>query len=76
MGTITLILSIVGAVVALLSFIQSIAFFEWIGGIIAVAGVVLGILGMRGEQKSIATVGLIISAVVVVFAVLRIVGLF
>jgi hypothetical protein len=76
MGIIALIVSIVGAVVALLSFVPSLGFFMWIGGILALAGLVLGLIGAQGEQKSVATVGWIVGAVFVIFAVLRIVGLF
>jgi hypothetical protein len=76
MGILTLILSIVGAVVALLSFVPSLAFFKWIGGVIVLAGLIIGILGARGEKRTASLVGLIISAVFLVFAVLRIIGLF
>ncbi len=76
MAAVSLILGIVGAVVVLLGFIPSIRFFNWIGGIIALVGLVLGIVGAGGERKSLAVVGLIVSAVFVVLAVLRLVGLF
>ncbi len=76
MAAVSLILGIVGAVVVLLGLIPSIRFFNWIGGIIALVGLVLGIVGAGGEKKSLAVVGLIVSAVFVVFAVLRLVGLF
>lgn len=77
MAIVSLVLSIVGAVVALLSFVPGIGFFVWIGGVLVLAGVVLGIVGMGGaEKKGVALVGLIISAVFLVFVVLRLVGLF
>ncbi len=76
MGIVSLIVAIVGAVVAVLSLIQGIGFFMWIGGIVALVGVVLGIIGLGGEKKGGALPGLIIGAAAVVFAVLRIAGLF
>jgi hypothetical protein len=76
MGIVSLVLGIVGVVVAVLAFVPAIAFFNWIAGVLGLAGVVLGILGMSGEKKGVSTVGLIVSAVVLVFAVLRLIGLF
>jgi hypothetical protein len=76
MGMVSLVVSIVGVVVAVLGFVPAIGFFTWIAGILGLVGVILGILGMGGEKKSVSTVGLIISAVVLVFAVLRLIGLF
>ncbi len=77
MAVISLILGIVGAVVALLGLIPSIGFFNWIGGIIVLVGLVLGIVGSaQGEKKTVAVVGIIVSAVFLVFAVLRLIGLF
>ena len=77
MAVLSLILAIVGAVVALLGLIPSIRFFNWIGGIIVLVGLVLGIVGAgQGEKKTAAVVGIIVSAVFLVFAVLRLIGLF
>jgi uncharacterized membrane protein len=77
MAVLSLILAIVGAVVVLLGLIPSIGFFNWIGGIVALIGLVLGIVGAgQGEKRTLAVVGLIVSAVFVVIAVLRLVGLF
>jgi len=77
MGVFSLILGIVGAVVVLLGLIPSVRFFNWIGGIIALVGVVIGIIGAgQAEKKAVSVVGLIVSAVFLVFSVLRLVGLF
>jgi hypothetical protein len=76
MGMVSLIVSIVGVVLAVLGFVPAIGFFTWIAGILGLGGVILGIVGMSGDKKSVSTTGLIISAVVLVFAVLRLVGLF
>jgi len=76
MATVSFILSLVGAVIVLLSFVPSLGFFEWIGGIIALAGVVLGIIGLGGEKKTLSIVGIIVSAVFLILAVLRLIGLF
>ena len=77
MALFALILAIVGAVVALLGLIPSIGFFNWIGGIIALVGVVLGIIGRgQAEKKGLALVAIIVGAVFVIFAVLRLIGLF
>ena len=77
MAIFSLILAIVGAVVVLLGFVPSISFFNWIGGIIDLVGLVLGIVGRtQGEKKGVALVAIIVSAVFVVFAVLRLIGLF
>ncbi len=76
MGMLALILSIVGAVVALLAFVPAIDFFKWIGGVILIAGVVIGIIGIGGDKKTVPLIGLIVSAVFLIFDVLRVIGLF
>ncbi len=77
MAVVSLILAIVGAVVALLGLIPAIGFFNWIGGIVVLVGLVLGIVGAsQGEKRGVAVVGIIVSAVFLVFAVLRLIGLF
>ena len=75
MAILSLILAIVGAIVVLLGFIPSISFFNWIGGIIALVGLVLGFVG-RAEKKTVALIAIIVSAVFVILAVLRLIGLF
>ena len=58
MGVFSLILGIVGAVVVLLGLIPSVRFFNWIGGIIALVGVVIGIIGAgQAEKKAVSVVG-------------------
>ncbi len=76
MGMLALILSIVGAVLALLTFVPALDIFKWIGGVVLIAGVVISIIGVGSDKKTIAVVGLIVSAVFLVFDVLRVIGLF
>jgi uncharacterized membrane protein len=42
----------------------------WIAGILALAGGVLGFLGMKSEKKSLAIIGLVLSALVLVWVVI------
>ena len=51
MGIASLILSIIGAFVALIGFIPLLGILNWFAGILLVVGLILGILGVALNKK-------------------------
>ena len=63
--------AVIALVLGVLAVLATIIFGAgWIAGILALAGGVLGFLGMKSEKKSLAVIGLVLSALVLVWVVI------
>jgi hypothetical protein len=75
MGVASLVLSIVGAVIALVGFIPFLGILNWFAVALLFIGLVLGILGtVLHKKKGAPIAGLVISVLFLVLAVIRLIA--
>jgi apolipoprotein N-acyltransferase len=62
--------AVTALVLGILAVLATIIGMGWLGAILAVAGGVLGYLGLKSEKKTLALIGLILSGLVIVWVLI------